>query len=129
MKKIDEIKLHPLHREEIEKAAMFLINRGWAEDPVVVTSDESVWHEIQKDSHVWSFLRGFSELKFYGHKSHIQEKTWLNGKKYFWFVIILPVNPDEIEADPEETEYLVIDQNLIYLHSEYGMIDYLLKEF
>lgn len=71
MQEIREIRVHPEHKKEIKKAAEFLINAGWATDPVVVTEDDPDWKEIQKDATLWSFVRGFERWNFYGHKSRI----------------------------------------------------------
>lgn len=128
MKEIEEISVHPEHKDEMRKAAEFLIDRGWAQDPIVVTEDEPIWQEIQKDSHLWSFVRGFEGLNFYGKKSHIKVKRWFDDNDYYWFVLRLPVDPDELMADPDEVDYIVIDREVAKLFG-FEPLDYLLKDF
>ena len=129
MQEIETIRVHPEHKKEIKKAAEFLIDRGWATDPVVVTEDEPDWKDIQKDATLWSFVHGFERWNFYGRKSRIMGKRWLDGEEHYWFVLRLPVEPDEVISDPDEVDYLVIDRAVLHQFSADGLIDWLLKEF
>jgi hypothetical protein len=129
MQEIETLRVHPEHKKEIKKAAEFLIDRGWATDPVVVTEDDPDWKEIPKDATLWSFTWGFERWNFYGRKSRIMGKRWLDDEVYYWFVLRLPVEPDEAISDPDEVDYLVIDRALLHQFSADGLIDWLLKDF
>ena len=128
MQEIETIQVHPEHKQEIKKAAKFMIDRGWATDPVVVTEDEPDWKGIQKGATLWSYLRGFVP-NFYGRKSHIVKRRWFDDMEYYWFVLRLPVEPDEAIADPDDVDYLVIDREVLYKFSTDGLIEWLLKDF
>ena len=130
MQEIERIKVHPKHKKEIRKAAEFLIDRGWAQDPIVITEDDPDWEKIQKDSQTYGFLsRFFLEWNFTGNKSHIKEKVWFDGNTYYWIVLRLPVDPDEVTADPDTVDYIVIGSEVLGIVSFDSPLDYLLKDF
>ena len=131
MHEIEEIRVHIDHKQEMKLASKFLIDQGWATDPVVVMEEDSIWEELQKDSNVYGFLSDwkYRQWNFDGHRSHIRGKRWFDDTQYYWIVLRLSVNPDVIVSDPDTVDYIVIDREVLRLFSFEGMLEYLLKDF
>lgn len=129
MQEINKIRVHPEHKEEMQLAAKFLIDQGLAKNPVVVTEDDPDWEEIQKDSQTHEFISRYRDWGFTGRKSHIKEKVWFDGNHYYWIVLRLPVDPDEVSSDPDNVDYIVIGSEVLGILSFNGLLDYLLREF